>query len=135
MPKDGRPLSSAQIDTIRRWIYEGANDDGLPVQAYRVSLPNVPMRRGKLTRVSCRLNTEAYLVLTMRDLQHDRVLWSEIATVKNAKESSDTAEPGQLMSWDLRAGDRWPETVTLELSIQYAASEPKVTDFYARLLE
>ena len=134
MPKNGRPLSSTQIATIRRWIAEGAKDDALPVQATRLTLRDVPMRQGRITRIFCRLNTEAYLMLTMRDPQQDRALWTEVATVKKEKEPSDTGAPGQLLSWDLRPGQGWPETATLELSIQHAASEPKGTEFYARLL-
>jgi hypothetical protein len=92
------------------------------------------MRQGRITRIFCRLNTEAYLILTMRDPRQDRLLWSEVATVKKEKEPGDTGEPGQLLSWDLRSGEGWPETVTIELSIQHAASEPEGTKFYARLL-
>jgi hypothetical protein len=130
MPKASRPLSEAQIGLIRRWIAEGAKNDDLPSTIYRVKLAKVEMRPSRITRIFCRVNTEAYLVLTMRDPGNDRVLWSEIATVKKNKEPIHTAEPGELMSWDLRAGAGWPETVTVELAIEYAASEPVGTELY-----
>ena len=85
------------------------------------------MRKDKITRVTCRVNTEAYLILSARHPEDNRVLWSEVATVKKRKDPSDTAEPGQLMSWELRAGDGWPDTVTIELSIPYSLSEPQAT--------
>ena len=47
MPKDSRPLSPAQIDMIRRWIAEGARNDDLPSNVYKVKLPAVAMRQPK----------------------------------------------------------------------------------------
>ena len=127
MPKEGRPLSSVQMDLIRRWIGEGAHDDALSPAPYRKVVPSVPMRKDKITRVTCRVNAEAYLILRARHPEDNRVLWSEVATVKKHKDPSDTAEPGQLMSWELRAGDGWPNTVTIELSIPYSLSAPQAT--------
>src|SRR4051794_26607485 len=135
MPKDSRPLPDAQIGTIRRWVEEGAKDDNLAVRRYRVVRRAVPMQIGKTTRVFCRVNTQAYLVMTMRDPRNGRVLWSDVASVKTPKEKVDAASPGQLISWDLRAGYGWPRAVTLELSVEYAASEPQRTELYATLLK
>ena len=70
-------------------------------------------------------------MLTMRDPASGRVLWTEIATVKKHKEPIHTAEPGELMSWDVRAGAGWPEIADLDLAIHYAASEPMGTELYA----
>src|SRR5436190_16616226 len=78
MPKGGRPLSPAQIDTLRRWIAEGAKDDDLPVPSHRITRSDVPMDPRKVTRVFCRIDTEAYLTLRMLDPGSDRVLWSEV---------------------------------------------------------
>lgn len=130
MPKNARPLSSTQIGLIRRWIAEGARNDDLPSNVYTVKAPRVAMRRSQVTRVFCRINTEAYFVLTARDPKNGRVLWSDVATVKKPKEPIHTAEPGELMSWDLRAGAGWPDIVTIELAIHYAASEPTGTELY-----
>ena len=135
MPQGGRPLSAGQIATIRRWIDEGATDDDAQVKSYRLTRPGVRMERGKITRVFCRVNTAAYLSVTMRDPNDGRLLWSEVASVKKPKEGGDAGEPGQTITWDLRAGTGWPDVVTLELSIEYAASEPRGTEFYARPAE
>ena len=132
MPKNSRPLSSEQIGIVRRWIAEGARNDELPSNVYKVKLPIVEMRQSKVTRIFCRVNTEAYLVLTMRDPASGRLLWTEIATVKKDKEPIHTAQPGELMSWDVRAGAGWPEIATLDLAIQYAASEPEGTELYTQ---
>lgn len=134
MPKDSRPLPDAQTDTIRRWIAGGAKNDNLPVKRYRIVRAGVAMEKSRITRVFCRVNTAAYLTVRMRDPRNGRTLWSEAASLKSPKEGSNVAEPGQLISWDLRAGANWPKRVTLELSIEYAASEPKGTEFYAQLL-
>lgn len=133
MPKNSRPLSSAQIRMVRRWIAEGARNDDLPSNVYKVKLPAVGMRQLKVTRIFCRVNTDAYLVLTMRDPASGRVLWTEIATVKKHKEPIHTAEPGELMSWDVRAGAGWPEIADLDLAIHYAASEPTGTELYTEV--
>jgi len=132
MPKNSRPLSSEQIGIVRRWIAEGARNDELPSNVYKVKLPSVEMRQSKVTRIFCRVNTEAYLVLTMRDPASGRLLWTEIATVKKDKEPIHTAQPGELMSWDVRAGAGWPEIATLDLAISYAASEPADTELYTQ---
>ncbi len=132
MPKNGRALSPHQIEIIRRWIAEGARNDDLPSNVYRVKLPTVEMRQSNVTRIFCRVNTEAYLVLTMRDPASGRVLWSEIATVKEHKERIHTAEPGELMFWDVRAGAGWPEIADLDLEMYYAASAPTGTELYAQ---
>jgi hypothetical protein len=132
MPKNSQPLSSEQIEIVRRWIVEGARNDDLPSNVYKVKLPRVDMRQSKVTQVFCRVNAEAYLVLTMRDPASGRVLWSEIATVKKEREPIHTAEPGELMSWDVRSGAGWPEIATLDLSIYYATSEPTGTELYTQ---
>jgi hypothetical protein len=122
MPKDGPPLSTDQIATIRRWIAEGARNDNLPVKTYRITRQDVPIGPEKPTRVFCRVDTKAYLVLTIFNPRNHRVLWSDVAV----------SEPGKRMTWDLRAGSGWPEAVTLELALQYAEAEPHETEFYAQ---
>jgi hypothetical protein len=36
------------------------------------------------------------------------------------------------MSWDVLAGAGWPEIVTLDLAMYYAASKPVGTELYTR---
>jgi hypothetical protein len=134
MPRDGRPLTASQLNLIRRWISEGAANDTSPSKAYRLSRTGVPVSPTKITRVFCRVNTAAYLVLTLRDPGNGRVLWSDAASVKSPKDAVDAAEPGQMISWDIRAGQGWPEAIAIELSIDYAAVEPEA-ELYAKLLD
>ncbi|MEJ7608556.1 MAG: hypothetical protein WKF37_20375 [Bryobacteraceae bacterium] len=134
MPKDGRPLSHSQVDTIRRWIDEGAKDDDLPSGAFRITRPNVAVEMSKITRVACRINTQAYVTITARDPVRQTVLWSEVASVKSPREGVDSAEPGETIFWDLRAAPDWPKTVTLELVVEYAENDPSDTEFSAKTI-
>jgi hypothetical protein len=132
MPKDGRPLSTGQIDVIRRWIDEGAKSDNRVMKTYRFARQKVAVDSDRITRIYCRVNTEAYLVISARDPHNGRTLWSDVASLKTHKEGVDAGEPGQLISWDIRAGERWPSFVTIELSIRYAAGIPKNTQLYTQ---
>jgi hypothetical protein len=131
MPKDEAPFSTAQIETIRRWIAEGAKNDDISAQTYRIKRTGVRMELAIPTRVSARVDTEGYVVVTVRDAANGRLLWSEVAVVKSPKGRNATAEPGQLMSWDVRAGNGWPSVVTVELTVQFAAREPRIIELNA----
>ncbi|MDQ2949826.1 MAG: hypothetical protein M3Y27_28455 [Acidobacteriota bacterium] len=61
MPLGGKALSIEQIETIRRWIAEGANEDAAATNKYTRALPNIRLEHGKTLRVFCRVNTESYL--------------------------------------------------------------------------
>lgn len=135
MPKDGRPLSQTQIDTIRRWIDEGAKDDDLPPRAYRIVRSAVPVDAKRVTRVVCRVNTPAYVIVIARHPTQQTVLWTESASFKSPKEAGDAGEPGETVRWDLRAGTGWPTTVNFELTVQYATRELSDIEFRADMLE
>jgi hypothetical protein len=135
MPKEGSPLTAAQIDTIRRWIAEGAGDDKLPVKSVRLIRSAVPVHVDRITRVSCRINSPSYLSVTMKDPRNGRVLWSDVGSLKSPKEKMDIASPGDLVWWDLRAGYGWPKLVTVDLTIRYAAGELRGTEFTAQVLK
>lgn len=135
MPLGGRALSSEQIEMIRRWIAEGASQDTRAGNSYRLALPSTRLDRGKTLRVFCRVNTESYLILTVRDPRNRQALLTEVASIKSPKERSDAGEPGELISWDVRAGSGWPRSVRVELAIEYAVEEPRRTEFFARLLD
>lgn len=135
MPLGGRSLSSEQIDTIRRWIAEGAKKDQGAPRVYTFALPNTPIDVRKSIRVFCRVNTPSYLTLTVRDTRNRRTLLAQVASIKLPKERGDAGEPGELIWWDIHAGTGWPKSVDLELLIEYAAAEPKGTEFFARPVE
>ncbi len=131
MPQGGEPLTSDQLETIRRWIAEGARDDATPTRKYTFTVPKVHLARGKALRVYCRVNTESYLILTVHD-SRNRLLLTETASIKSPKEQVDAGQPGDLIWWDVRSGTGWPKWINLELTIEYAAAEPQHTEFFAR---
>jgi hypothetical protein len=120
MPKEGRPLSSAQMDILRRWINEGAKPDDRVTKTYLLTRRNVAVYMDKITRIFCRVNTQAYLVISARDPRSGRTLWSDVASLKTPREGGDGGEPGQVISWDIRAGEQWPAFVTIELKVEHA---------------
>jgi hypothetical protein len=135
MPKDGRPLSHSQVDTIRRWIGEGAKDDDSPQKAYRTVRRGVPVAATRVTRVLFRVNTTAYVTVIARDPSRQTVLWTEVGSLKSPKEAGDAGEPGETICWDLRAGIGWPSIINLEFTVQYAAEELSDMQFRGYMLE
>jgi Planctomycete cytochrome C len=132
MPLGGRPLSPEQTQTIRRWIAEGANRDLSDATEYTRVLPNISVNPGKILRVFCRVSTEAYLTMTIRDSRNGRALLTEVASIKSPKEQGDAGEPGELISWDVRAGNTWPRSINLELKIEYATKATSHTEFFVQ---
>ena len=130
MPLGGKALSVEQIETIRRWIAQGANEDAPPTKKYTRALPNIRLERGKILRVFCRVNTESYLTLTIRDPRNGRALLTEVASIKAPKEPGDAGQPGDLISWDIRAESGWPRSITLELTIEYTPEPSPTTEFF-----
>jgi hypothetical protein len=135
MPLGGRALSPEQIETIRRWIAEGAQRDVTAAKKYTRALTDIRLDRSKILRVFCRVDTEAYLTMTVRDPRNKRPLLTQVASIKSIKEQSDSGETGELISWDIRAGSAWPGSVDIELTIEYAAEEPRRTEFFARVVD
>lgn len=125
MPKDSTPLLPAQIALIRRWIAQGAKEDSVRLPSVRRVLPSVPMDKKTRTRVQCKVNVPAYLVVTMRRPgPKGEVLWEDAVSVRKPKQKGDVGEPGQVIQWDLRASYGWPRFVRLELEIRYAPTPP-----------
>jgi hypothetical protein len=135
MPKDGRPLSPSQIETIRRWIAQGASDDDSHPNAYRTVLSGVPVSATRMTRVVLRVNKSAYVTVIARDPSRKTTLWTEVGSLKKPKEAGDIGEPGQTICWDIRAGTGWPTAVDLELTVQYATEELRNLEFRAYMFE
>ena len=135
MPLESTPLSADQIRTARRWIAEGAKKDNLAMPKRVLVLRPVRFGVGKPVRIFCRVRAESYLTLVVRDPRNRRPLFEEVASLRNPKERGDTARPGDLIYWDVSAGSGWPRSASVELVIQYAATEPKHTEFYAATLK
>lgn len=134
MPLGGRALSQVQIEIIRRWINEGARaDSGTPPRPL-LTLSAVRLPRDKPLRLFCRVSTDAYLTITVRDPRDRRVLLSWVATVKSHNEQGDTGSPGELLHWDIRAGKGWPKSIDAELTAEHATGALGDTQFYTDAL-
>ncbi len=134
MPRGAGPFSPARIQTFRRWIASGARMDAVANRAYTRTLKKVRMISGKTLVIYCRVNTNALLVLNLRDPRTGRSLYNDMASIKSPKERVDVGEPGQPVTWSLRPEPGWPDFVTVELTIEYPARIPRNTQFYTRVL-
>src|SRR5258708_18551005 len=130
MPLGGRPLLAEEIERFRRWIQEGARDDESSVADRVLTLRRVSIAPGRPIRVYCRVNVQSYLTLTVRNPKGVRLLLTEVAALKSPKEPGDGGQPGELLSWDIRAAGDWPRSVAIELRIQYAAGPLEDAEFY-----
>lgn len=133
MPAGGRPLSSAQIETLRRWIDDGANEDS-PGNARREvrRLDGIPIAANRPIRIACTVAAQAYLTVAVLDPVTGAVLWSEVAPLKSPKEQNDVGEPGEPLHWDVRAAPGWPAAVALQLTVEHAAVQPLDIAFSVR---
>lgn len=124
MPLGGRPLSPEQRETIRRWIAEGAKDDGrtLPTRTFRLAGSEVDAKR--ILRIRCRMEASSYVRLTLRSPEDGRILLSEAVSVKTPKEHYDAGVPGEPIHWDVRAGPNWPGTIDIELTVESPGGDP-----------
>jgi len=123
MPLGGAPLSAAQIALIRRWISEGAKPDADTSVKYKLAIPKMGVRKRDALQIECRVPVPAYLILQVR--ASGRILFERRATIKSLKDRGDAATPGDPVSWTVWPEKAWPSSVSIELDILYAESEPK----------
>ncbi len=67
MPLGGPALAPEQIQTIGRWIAEGAHEDRDTAPVWTLSVADVPTRRGNPVRITASSPVDAYLVLRIVD--------------------------------------------------------------------
>jgi hypothetical protein len=121
MPIGGAPLSREQIQTIARWIAEGAAEDVDTTPRHVRTVPNIRAGKQKLLQIRASVDTQAYLILTVRDPSTRRALLTEVASVKTPREVNDSAAPGEPLVWEVRTERSWPELLEVELVVKYAA--------------
>jgi hypothetical protein len=126
MPLGGRALTPEQIDLLRRWIAEGAADEGSAIPEYTARRPAVPVERGHAMRVFCRIDIAAYLTITVRDPATRFALFSEVASVKSPKDQADAGEPGDTITWQIQPGANWPRRVDVEVMAEHSRGEPRI---------
>ncbi len=134
MPLGGRRLSAGDIETIRRWIDEGARGDGSSPPRYVRSAP-AKLPPGRTLIVSCRPRGSVYLTLTILDRRDGHPLLERVATVKSPKEEADAGEPGDRISWEIRAEPGWLADIEVRLAADYAAADPGEMEFAVRLAD
>jgi mono/diheme cytochrome c family protein len=122
MPLGSRPLTREQIEQMRAWIRAGAADDEAAVPLYRLALPNIAWGGAPALRISCRLPTEAYLLLRLSS--SGKVLHEESASVRRQPERMNAGAPGDRITWTLYREQEWPARLDVELEIRYAPAEP-----------
>ncbi len=124
MPQNSRPLSQAQIASIRQWIQEGARNDNAVGPCFDLRLSSVPAASGKPIQVRSRITASALTILSVRDPQSGRELLVEEGSVKSPKEAGDIAATGEWFSRTLTGEQGWPSAVSVEIRIQYASATP-----------
>jgi len=130
MPLGGAPLTAGQIETLRRWVREGARADA-GAEPLRYVLRDVRMTVGRTLRVVCVPPVKAFLTVTVKDPANGKVLWQEAASVKDPKEANDAGRVGERLQWDLRAAPGWPAAVEIEATLAYAERAPEKFEFSA----
>jgi hypothetical protein len=115
MPQDSAPLTSAQIELVRRWIQEGATNDGIELPCFELRIPNVALSSSAPLEVSARIAAPAFLTLALSP-----TLYREEASVNAPKERANIAAPGEWIHWRLNREQGWPSSVEVTLRIQYS---------------
>ena len=105
MPLGEPPLPTEQIDSIRRWIAEGAREDADTSSVVRRMVRGFRVRRGQAIHVVGRSPVDAYLVVR----------------VVAGRELHREAAPGREARWTILPGRDWPRRVTLELQVLYGS--------------
>ncbi|MEX2261376.1 MAG: c-type cytochrome domain-containing protein [Bryobacteraceae bacterium] len=123
MPLGGPPLSAGQIESIRRWILEGADEDTDATAKYRLELPSLFLDRSKPVRIFGRLPSTGYVELELAD-SRGRILYTEGGAVKESRDLAAIGTPDEWITWTVRRASDWPAQVRARLTVAYAPSEP-----------
>ena len=123
MPLGGPPLAPGEIETIRRWIAEGATADRDERQPHRVSLPSVRMEPGAPLRIRARVSVAAYVSLELTAVR-GAVLYLDGGAVRADRGVAAIGAPGEWLEWTLRRAPDWPGEVRVTLTIEHTRSEP-----------
>jgi cytochrome c len=130
MPLRGAPLDAAQIETIRRWIGEGASADRADSEQYLLTLPAVRMERTAPLRIRARVPVVAYASLEISGVDGAR-LYLDGGAVREDRGVAAIAAPGEWMEWNLRRAPHWPAEVHVTFRIAYSRSAPSGAELIA----
>jgi hypothetical protein len=104
MPMNGAPLKSEQIDTIRRWIAEGAREDA-------DTTPKVIVRRetdliaGRTLRIEGRVKAGCFVTVQVLSAGGQQLWIAE--------------SPQSSFSWKIVGEPDWPPRVVVSMTVRY----------------
>jgi hypothetical protein len=122
MPLGGPPLPAAEIETIRRWIAEGATEDRADPPS-RLTIPSVRMEGAEPLRIRARVAVESYVSLEVADSREAR-LYLDGGALRADGGVAARGRPGEWIEWTLRRAPDWPAAVRVTLTIEHPRSEP-----------
>jgi len=123
MPLGGVPLDAAEIETIRRWIAEGATADKDEKPAHRLSLRSIRVQSRIPLRIRARIPNDAYVSLELSDAR-GASLYLDGGAVRQDRGVAAIGAPGEWIEWTLRRAPGWPSEVRVTLTIAFAQSAP-----------
>lgn len=121
MPQNSAPLRPEQITLIRRWIREGAQNDGAKSSCFEMRVPAVALSSAAPLQIRARISSPAFLVLSLRAAAPVRDLYLEEASVNAPKEAANIAAPGEWIRWSLRRERDWPSSADVILRLHYSS--------------
>jgi len=138
MPLRGMPLSAQQIETIKKWIDQGAIEDSQSHSIERILLEHVILLRPHevgqyllpYEGVRCRLPVQSYATLIVRDEASGKELTRRGGAVQYGRGPYEIADMGaagsahQPVGWSLNqefvtSWAKWPAVVSVELQVEY----------------
>ena len=122
MPLGGPPLHTAEVETIRRWIAEGAAADKDRSRPRRISLPSVGVERDAQALIRARVSAAAYVSLEVAD-DRGSVLYLDGGAVRDGAGVAAIGAPGDWLEWRIRRAPGWPARVRVTLPVAYARPE------------
>jgi mono/diheme cytochrome c family protein len=123
MPLGGPPLPPAEVETIRRWIAEGAPSDRDETPPHRLFLPSVRMEPGLPLRIRARVSVAAYVSIELANAR-GAVLYLDGGAVRKDRGVAAIGAPGGWIEWTLRRAPDWPDQVRVTLLIEHVRAQP-----------
>src|SRR5262245_31417554 len=97
MPLGGPPLDPLEVETIRRWIAEGARVDANEPKPYWLTLRSVPVNRTTPINLRARIPVTAYISLEVTD-SHGKLLYLDGGAVQPKRGVAAIGATGEWIS-------------------------------------
>ena len=134
MPLFAEPLTRTQQDTLKRWISDGATQDSFAAPTYTFGVEGVPRPEktdflGSRLRINCRLISQGYMDLNIREPGSGKLLAHRQAAAKWRRDWADASAPGGWAMWSIDWEKSWPDKVDIELTVSHTEEPPYGTFF------